>query len=267
MIVLFILLLLILGCMLAFQLTTKAFINPYTLTMVFGKKGAGKSSYLAKLALQHACRGWTVYSTLDIAGTFSFNPNDLGVFYTPSELASGLTVRQEIDLDYCKEHYNKRVYRYFRDISKVKPTGNVLILIDEVGMIWDNRNFKNFSDSTRNWFKLQRHYRCKVVLFSQSFDVDKKIRDLCDDMWLIQKKLRVFSYGKHILRRLDIAEGDAVSGESKLIDVLKFDSLFFFFLGSRSMTYLPRWSCLFDSFYIEDLRTKIYKYQLPQGNK
>lgn len=134
------------------------------------------------------------------------------------------------------------------DIGKYEFPRRSLLIIDEVGMIWDNRDFKNFSAATRDWFKLQRHRGIKVICASQSFDVDKKIRDLADDMFLLTKKLRVFSYGKRILKILDIVEADGShNSESRIVDQLQFDSLFFFWAGSRSLTFIPHWTRYFDT--------------------
>lgn len=207
-------------CLLIFHLKTKKYLNPYSLIFVFAKKGQGKSTYLTKQALIHLKRGWTVFSTEPIPGTYKIDYLDIG---------------------YCE----------FPQRS--------LVLIDEVGMIWDNRNFKNFDNAVRDWFKLQRHRKVKVILASQSFDVDKKIRDLADEMFLLVKRFRVFSYGKRILKRLDIVEATGQSGsESRVVDQLKFDSLLFFFLGSRTLTYIPKYAPYFDSFAAPALAEKTF---------
>lgn len=229
--------------------------------MIFGKKGSGKTTYLTKQAILHASKGWTVYCTENIPFTYKFDVKDLGIYSTPANLSNPFSDMRLLSNSEIK--INRKLRKLCNKILSVKPNGNVLILIDEVGMIWDNRNFKNFADSTRDWFKLQRHYKCKVFLFSQQFDVDKKIRDLCDDMWLLENKLRVFSYGKHILRKLDIIEASGES-ESRIVDQLKFDSLFFAFFGSRELTFIPFWSQLFDSFIVPSLPTK--HYQLYQNH-
>ena len=184
------------------------YVNRYTLTMVFGKKGSGKSTYLTKLAMQHYRKGWEIYSNFPIPCAHIFNPADLGHFNIP-------------------EHS--------------------LVIIDEVGLVWHNRNFKSFDPQVREFFKLQRKCKIKVVLASQSFDVDKGIRDLCDDMFLMQKRCRVFTYGKRILKQLDIIEAQG-EAESRIVDQLKFDSLLWFWLGSRSLTYIPKYTLFFESF-------------------
>lgn len=213
---------------LIFHLCTKKYLNPYKLIFIFAKKGQGKSTLLTKMAIQHLKRGWTVYSTDPIPGCF----------YVPVE-----------------------------DVGYYEFEPHSLLIIDEIGMIWDNRNFKKFPVEVRDWFKLQRHRRVKVVCASQSFDVDKKIRDLADDMFLLQKKLRVFSYGKRILKVLDIVEADGnTQSESRIVDQLKFDSLLFFWAGSRTLTYIPRWTKYFDSFAAPELKHKEWeRYELPVG--
>lgn len=192
----------------SFNLATLPFSNPYTLTMIFGKKGSGKSTTMSKIAFQHLKKGWKVYSNVPLPGCFRIREEDIGFRMIPPKS---------------------------------------LLLIDEVGMIWDNRNFKSFKPEVRDWFKLQRHYKVKVVLFSQTFDVDKKIRDLTDDMYLIEKRFRVFAYGRRILKKSVLTEASA-DQPSRIDENLKFDSILFAPFGSRLLTFIPRWSDSFDSF-------------------
>lgn len=203
----------------SFQIATLPFSNPYTLTMIFGKKGSGKTTTMVKLAHQAQRRGQAVYANVPLPGCFLIKDSDIGFFQI--------------------------------------PPGSVL-LIDEVGMIWDNRNFKNFKPAVRDWFKLQRHYRVKVYLFSQTFDIDKKLRDLTDDMYLIEKKFRIFAYGKRILKKCVLTEASA-DQPSRIDENLKFDSLLFFWAGSRTLTLIPRWAESFDSFSAPKLPVRPYR--------
>lgn len=213
---------------LVFHLLTRKYLNPYKLIFVFAKKGQGKSTYLTKQALKHLKLGWSVYSTEPIPGCYKIQPEDIGKYEFPRRS---------------------------------------LLIIDEVGMIWDNRDFKNFSTATRDWFKLQRHRGIKVICASQSFDVDKKIRDLADDMFLLTKKLRVFSYGKRILKILDIVEADGShNSESRIVNQLQFDSLFFFWAGSRSLTFIPHWTRYFDTNAAPALQLKSWE-KIPPLDK
>lgn len=195
---------------------TKKYLNPYKLTMVFGKKGCGKSTYLTKLALQHLQRGWTVYSTEPIPGCYLVSVDDIG---------------------FCE----------------FEPQS--VLLVDEVGMIWDNRQFKNFKTEVRDWFKLQRHRKVKVYLFSQTFDIDKKLRDLTDEMFFIEKKFRVFSYGKRILKKT-VLHASTPEAPARLDEDLKFDLFILFPFGSRRLTFIPRYAKYFDSFVCDPLDEK-----------
>lgn len=193
---------------LVWHLLTKKFINPYKTTMIIGKKGSGKTSTMTRLIYEHLRKGWNVYCTDKYPGTFL--------------------------IDYA-------------DIGKIHLEPNSVLFVDEVGMIWDNRKFKDFPDYLRNFFKLARHYKIKIYLFSQTFDVDKKIRDLTDNMYLITNVARVFAYGKRILKVPDLVKPSA-EGPARLDDVLKFDSFIWFWCGSRILTYIPKYAGLFDSY-------------------
>lgn len=63
-----------------------------------------------------------------------------------------------------------------------------LILIDEISLYADNRNFKNFSSDLLYFFKLHGHYNIDLVWCSQSHnDADKKIRDITDMVYYVTK--------------------------------------------------------------------------------
>lgn len=203
---------------LIYNALTSKYVNPYTLTFIFAKKGQGKSTLLTKLAYKYRKKGWQVFSTEPIPGCWKIDYTDIGVYSFPE---------------------------------------NSCIIIDEVGMIWDARDFNKFPAHVRDFWKLQRHYKLKCVLASQTFDVDKKIRDMADDMYLLEKKFRVFSYGKRIIRRLKIIEAQG-GAESRITDDMKFDSFLFFWAGSRTLTFIPAWVNKFDSFSIPQLKQKIF---------
>lgn len=220
---LFLFVLIIVALVVVYHFLTLKYLNPYKLTMVFGKKGSGKSSLLAKLAVEYQSKGWPVFSTERIPGCYVVDYNDIGFVEFPE---------------------------------------NSVLLVDEVGMIWDNRNFKNFKPEVRDWFKLQRHRKVKVYLFSQTFDVDKKIRDLTDDMYLVEKKFRVFSYAKRILKKTVLNKSTAES-PSKLDEDLEFDSILFFWAGSRRLTFIPKYIKYFDSFICDPLEERNFEYVPP----
>lgn len=205
---------------LIYNTLTKKYRNPYKLIMIFGKKGSGKTTNLTKLALDHKKNGWTVYCTDDIPGTY-FIPYD--------------------------------------KIGFVELEENSLLLIDEAGMVYDNRDFKKFKNETRDWFKLQRHRKVKVILFSQTFDIDIKLRNLTDEMYLVTNKLRVFSYGKKINRKIIITKATAECASS-IADELSYESLFWFWCGSRMLTYIPKYIKYFDTYKAGKLEEYHFRY-------
>lgn len=190
---------------------TRRFRNPWKLYMIFGKKGSGKSTFLVKTALKYMEKGYIVYtnmSDLMISGVRLINIEDLGDFV---------------------------------------PVSDSLLLVDEVGMIWDNRNFKSFKPSVRDFFKLQRHYKVLVYLASQTFDIDKKLRDLTDAMFLHVNLFGVLSIGKRIFKSITLTESTS-EAESRIAENLKFAPIW-----NWSFTWIPKYKKYFESFALPDV--------------
>lgn len=205
----------------AFDFTTRKYLNPYKLYLVFGKKGSGKSTYLVKLARKYMKRGWLIYTNMEelfIPGVRHFNIQHLGDFV---------------------------------------PEAHSLLLLDEVGMIWDNRDYKTFKPQVRDFFKLQRHYHVLVYMASQTFDVDKKLRDLCDGMFLHSNFMRVFTLGKRITRKVIITEAVA-DAESRISENLVICPPW-----EWTLTYIPKYAKFFDSHAVPD---KPYLEYTEDGN-
>lgn len=227
-----------------YLIATNPYTNPYKLIMIFGKKGSGKSTILTKYAIQYLKKGWTVYSTEHIPGVYYIPPGYIGKFmlkdynYTPIDLD---------DYRGLKRLLLKLRLKFFPHRPKI------LLLIDEVGMIYDNRHFKNFNDSVRDFFKLQRHYYVKCVMFSQTFDVDKKLRDLTDCMYLVKNFARVFCYGKKIRKYQNINNDSADGSGGKIVDDYEFEPFLLFWLGTRTLTFIPKYSRHFNSFIAPSL--------------
>lgn len=120
------------------------------------------------------------------------------------------------------------------------------IFIDEVSLIWDNRDFKNMDKRVVEWFRYQRHHKCRVYFFSQTFDIDKKLRDLADDMYLVNKYLRVFVVAKHIVRKPVVVHPGPES-PARIDDDMVVDGPLLWLFGGRITAYIPYWSKLFDS--------------------
>lgn len=92
------------------------------------------------------------------------------------------------------------------------------LIIDEAGLEFGNRDFKSFTKSEMKFFKKHRHYRCNIYMFSQGFDVDLKLRDLCTRLYLVEKSfIPFFVHCKKIKKFVGI---DELTGQ--LVDKYKF---------------------------------------------
>lgn len=196
--------------------------NPYKLIMVFGKKGAGKTTFLTKLAYQYQKKGRPVYSTEWAPGVRMFDVQMIGKMSFPE---------------------------------------NSVIFIDEVGMIWDNRNFKSFRADVRDYFKLQRHYKHTVYLFSQTFDVDIKLRNLTDAMYLLKCHMGWLSVARKIKRDIVLVQPTGES-ESRIADSLEFEPFLLSLFGCKTIifTFIPRWAKLFNSHEAPELAPNVSTY-------
>ena len=184
----------------------RSFRNPWKLYMIFGKKGSGKSTYLVRQAVQSLRKGKLVYtnmSELNIAGIRYIDPMDLGDFV---------------------------------------PIQDSVLVLDEVGMLWDNRNFKDFKASTRDFFKLQRHYHVTCYLASQTWDIDKKIRDLIDGAFLCVNLFGCLAVNKRIALKWVLTDSTS-EAESSIAQNLKFAPIW-----NWHFCWIPKYVHYYDSF-------------------
>lgn len=188
--------------------------NPYKLVMIIGKKGSGKTTDIQRRTFEALANGWEVYSTCAVSGARLIDANNLAM-------------------------------------SSLPP--NSLILIDEAGIIWNNREFKGFNADIRKYFKLQRHAKHKIVLYSQAWDVDVTLRRLCDELWLMKNLFGCYSISRRILRTISLVSAEKMQGEGQIVDDLRYDSLLFFWCGSIRFTFVPKYMKYFNSFEMEEL--------------
>lgn len=108
----------------------------------FGVPGSGKTSMAAWLTKASSDLGYIVLSNVEIKGAYKLEPEDLGK-YDMSFGGAGCHV-----------------------------------IYDEGSLDFDNRQHKSFANSTKPlYFALHRHMNNRVDVFSQGYDIDKRIRD------------------------------------------------------------------------------------------
>jgi len=127
-------------------------------------------------------------------------------------------------------------------IKETRPE-KTLLLIDEAGIVWNNRKMK-ITDEEIEYVKLIRHRRSKLVAISQSYDdVDIVIRRLYTSMFLLNKVI-----GITLIR--PIKKFVTIDKETQqMVDGYKFRFLF-----SWGYIYRRLYYKLFDSYWLPEGR-------------
>ena len=153
-------------------------IQPGVVNYIFGSPGSGKSTVLAQISRWYIKKGAKVYANFPLEGTTLIDDKDIG-------------------------YYNFH---------------NSVILLDEAGISYNNREAFSkkglMQDPARlQYWKLVRHYlqvpggfKGSLFIASQSWeDVDKKVRDLSTNYFLIKKAIiPCFTIIKPIYKKVEI---------------------------------------------------------------
>lgn len=177
----------------------------FPLTYLIGKKGTGKSTVLARLIKRHVKQDWLCYTT-----------------------------NRELVSDNCK-------YIPFKMLGKVALPPHSCLFWDEASLDVFNRNFKNFDTDIRDWLVYMRHYGNKVYIVSQSYNIDKSIKDLVDVIYLLSSPLPLITIAQKVNRKITVATSS--DGESKITE-----SLFIQSPLSAKKIWQPAYYKYFDSF-------------------
>lgn len=128
------------------------------------------------------------------------------------------------------------------------------IAIDEAGIEYNSRKFKSLSQKTIEWFKLHRHYRCDVDVYSQSWeDMDITLRRLADELWYA-KKIFCFTLLRRIYKSVRVDKNT-----QQIIDAYRLASFWSFlipFNSSVKLVFRPRWYRYFNSWSVPDTPIK-----------
>lgn len=146
---------------------------------------------------------------------------------------------------------------------------NSLVLLDEAGIEFNSRAYKTLPKTAISWFKLHRHYRCDVNVFSQSWDdMDITIRRLSDQLWYLYK-LGPFTLARRVYRRVTVDKQT-----EQIIDGYRMPSMLwlliwplqlgFPFDQKFALTFRPFYYKYFDSWAKHDLPVKDFPY--PEKN-
>lgn len=191
--------------------------RPYRFEIYIGKPRTGKTTMMTKEAYLNNRHKKRTYCNVDIdvKGTRIFSAENIGLG------------------------------NYFEPDS--------LVLIDEPNLYWDNRTFKDQKrKSVVEWFRLYGHNKVNIKMYTQTLDVDKKLRYLASDVFICKKILGTIVVSRKLKKQITIKES-AIDAESQIVDELDFVPIFI--PGSIKLTFIPHWTKFFDS------------YALPEGNQ
>lgn len=178
------------------------------ISAVFGLPRSGKSTLLAWSA-ETAAKG----RALSIGrGAWSVS---LGDFAPYEAIFSTFPIHTRAQLEMAKDHDQKllrklgmkkmsakigkwydskiakipRVYQIeFDALGRVWLPPHSLILIDEISLVCDSRDYRNYAFDTKQFMALHGHYKCDIIYASQGYDdTDKRIRNMTDTLLYVDR--------------------------------------------------------------------------------
>lgn len=230
----------LLALVVIWHLLTKKYLNPYKMFILFGPKGVGKSTLLHRLIRYYKKQGYHIYC-------------NIGDSPSPDVVEIQIEDIGQLSKAYKDKELRAKLAKQYKDFNI--PSANCIlpksvVFCDEINLIWDNRSFKQFRKDQQEYFRLQRHYKHIFIGFSQTFDTDKKIRDLADNIVLLKKFGRVFIYGQ-AWRKTQVVVGateDNNRDQGLIVDNFVPMSLFYNLFSSPFKCWLPKWVKKHDSF-------------------
>lgn len=121
-------------------------------------------------------------------------------------------LKRKCPYDYVLTNFScKGCYKInFTDIG-IYDIQRCAIILDELTIDADNREFKSFARSSVEGFIYHRHYFNDIFYYTQNYNaVDKKIRDLTHTLYFVKKSylpfFNLFTKARRIFRTIDINE-------------------------------------------------------------
>lgn len=149
------------------------------LIIKYGFPGVGKTVDIVRESIRAVRKGRKVYTTAEditVPGVLKVNPNDYG---------------------------------------KYRLNGDCVLLLEEAGIYFNNRNWKNL-DHIIEYSKLHRHDKCRIIIYSQSpEDTDVTLRRLRQEAWDMKKYMGCWSVQRKIICENTIVKSTNEDGQSR----------------------------------------------------
>lgn len=155
---------------------------------IFGLPGSGKSLLLGLIAHRAVCGKNINYHSLVLGSLRKYK-----YVYT------------NFSCEGCyKLEYDKLgVYNY----------KDCLILVDEIMLLSDSRDYRSFTDNLKFFYSEHRKSNCDFIYASQSYDdVDKKIRNRTQQLYYVDQWFLEFSVVRRIVNYFDVSNGKINEG-------------------------------------------------------
>ena len=185
--------------------------SPFKLIFLLGGKGSGKTTLLMRYMIAYHKKGYAIYTNVrscELPFATIINSEDVGAY-----------------------------------VARPKSC----ICLDEVGIVYDARRWKQFRNEWSDYYRYQRQYKNVVVMTSQAWDCDKRVRSLCDKFYLCS------SWGALSIAKEFTLGSPFAANENTEGDDIKFVPF------SWKVTLIPKYAKYFSSFsppdkpYLEEI--------------
>lgn len=111
-------------------------------------------------------------------------------------------------------------------------------------MLYSNRDFKTMDKKVIEWVQQLRKQHCRLYGASVAFDIDLKLRDQADYLYLMKKYLRIFSICRQIDKSPELIKANQFT-EARITDQLGF--VFPLLPGAFIISFIPHWARFFNT--------------------
>lgn len=203
----------------------------------FGSRGCGKSTDIAKAFFRFENSKNSNYSH----------------FYSNLYINSESSNFHFLDLntfnftDYIDPNLSSNYSGYYTVANTpFKIQRNSVIYLDELGLLYSNRSWKSFPKEFTKFCRLLRHFNILLVMYSQSYDIDKSLRTSANELYLMTK-LGHLTINRRIKKYIGVTDkDDEHNADSQICDKVELCTLLE--PHALSFTYIPFYTYLFDSF-------------------